>query len=156
MWTLVAWGIYRSVVKSADQLRAQRIELTRQADLLEQQAKDYEGSQAKKLRNQAAELRDQVRNFWRADWKYLVLAGATYAAAISMSGLYWNMCLTAIGQTAPWPIVIWAYFYGNLGKYVPGKAMVVLLEQTKVSGVCQVPFARNSPFGCCAQKVPDT
>jgi glycosyltransferase 2 family protein len=128
VWLLVGWGIYRAGQKSADQLQAQRVELNRQADTLEQQARDSQPQQAQMLRDQANDLRQQVQNFWKADWKYLLLAGMVYAGGLLMSGYYWFACLTALGQIVPWPVVLWAYFYGNLGKYVPGKAMVVVMR----------------------------
>ena len=33
---------------------------------------------------------------------------------------------------------------------------LALLAQERAGKKCRVPFARNSPFGCFAQKVPDT
>jgi glycosyltransferase 2 family protein len=128
MWSLVAWGIYRAGVKSAAQLEAQRTELNQRAEDLEKQADSAQADEAQSLREQASELRGQVDDFWKADWKYLFLAGLVYAVAMFFSGSYWFVCLNAMGQHAPWRIVAWAYFYGNLGKYVPGKAMVVLLR----------------------------
>ncbi len=39
---------------------------------------------------------------------------------------------------------------------VSSAVVVNLLAKEQPRNKCQVPFARNSPFGCCAQKVPDT
>jgi uncharacterized membrane protein YbhN (UPF0104 family) len=45
---------------------------------------------------------------------------------------FWHRALTALGQPAPWPQTLRAYFMGHVGKYVPGKAMAVVL---RVAGV---------------------
>jgi uncharacterized membrane protein YbhN (UPF0104 family) len=48
--------------------------------------------------------------------------------------VFWRLALRAMGQApAAWPLVR-AYFIGHLGKYVPGKAMVVVLRTGLVRG----------------------
>jgi uncharacterized membrane protein YbhN (UPF0104 family) len=45
---------------------------------------------------------------------------------------FWHRTLAALGQPAPWQPTLRAYFMGHIGKYVPGKAMAVVL---RVAGV---------------------
>jgi uncharacterized membrane protein YbhN (UPF0104 family) len=45
---------------------------------------------------------------------------------------FWHRALAALGQPAPWQPTLRAYFMGHVGKYVPGKAMAVVL---RVAGV---------------------
>jgi uncharacterized membrane protein YbhN (UPF0104 family) len=40
--------------------------------------------------------------------------------------------LAALGQPAPWSATLRAYFFGHLGKYVPGKALAVILRVAAV------------------------
>ncbi len=126
---LVAWGIYHSVTKATQQLAAQRTSLAQQsAERLTAAKASSDPQEADRLRDEAAALEHQVRNFWKADPLTLCLAGLCYAAGMVPASIYWRRCLFALGQTAPTPAIIWAYFYGNLGKYFPGKAMVIVLR----------------------------
>ena len=45
---------------------------------------------------------------------------------------FWHRTLAALGQPAPWRATLRAYFLGHLGKYVPGKAMAVILRVAAV------------------------
>lgn len=126
---LVSWGIYHSVTRSAQQLNQQREQLTQESTLRVSAAEASDDpAEARRLRAEAATLDVQVRNFWKADPFFLCLAGLCYAAGMLPASWYWRRCLLALGQAAPWRAVTWAYFYGNLGKYFPGKAMVIVLR----------------------------
>lgn len=126
---LVVWGIYHTVRKSASQLSAQRELLSERATaLLTAAGESSDAVEADQLRQQAEQLEHQARNFWKADLRGLVLAGFCYAAGMLPASLYWRRCLFALGQSAPTSAILWAYFYGNLGKYFPGKAMVIVLR----------------------------
>jgi uncharacterized membrane protein YbhN (UPF0104 family) len=129
---LVAWGIVGSVRKSASQLSRQRQTLTEQASELRRQADslDVEGdvASADALRKRAEEAERSVRNFWRADPTGLVLAGLIYGLGMVPGSLFWRQCLRALDQPTQLLTILWAYFYGNLGKYFPGKAMVIVLR----------------------------
>ncbi len=142
IWLVVCWGVYRSIEKSTEQLQAQRQTLNEQVQELESRAASSEADQANqvdatgqadKLRAQANQLRKQVDDFWKADWRWLALAGLAYALGMMPSCAYWIMCMNAMEQRVPVPAAIWAYFYGNLGKYVPGKAMVVIMRVTTLA-----------------------
>lgn len=66
---------------------------------------------------------------WSAvDGGWLALAVAAAAVAIVFPGLYWWWVLRAMHIDAPPAAVASAYYVGNLGKYVPGKAMVLILR----------------------------
>lgn len=68
------------------------------------------------------------------DFSWLFLAGVAYFVGILFSLTFWWISLRSLGQR-PEPIkVIWAYFLGHLAKYVPGKALVVLLRTVLVKG----------------------
>jgi uncharacterized membrane protein YbhN (UPF0104 family) len=134
---LVVWGIARSVQNSAQQLSQQQTQLERQIQELEREkASLADQSAAQKLNQQTADLRRQIQDFWKADWKYLVLGGCVYAVGMIPAAVYWQICLRALGQKVPWQLALWGYFYGNLGKYFPGKAMVIVLR-----------LAALAPFG---------
>jgi uncharacterized membrane protein YbhN (UPF0104 family) len=63
---------------------------------------------------------------FHAGW--LVAAGALYLLGLLPAGLFWHRVLLVLGQDAKLGETLRAYFIGHLGKYVPGKAMVVALR----------------------------
>ena len=71
---------------------------------------------------------------WQFHWQWLPVAGAIYIAALLPAGYFWYRALRALGQDARLGETLRAYFIGHLGKYVPGKAMVVILRAGLISG----------------------
>ena len=61
-------------------------------------------------------------------WGWLVLALLSSIVAWAPSAWYWRTLLSSLGITAPWAQVIRAYYCGHLGKYVPGKAAVLVIR----------------------------
>ena len=59
---------------------------------------------------------------------WLALAGVLYLAGMMPSGWFWYRLLRVLGQQPRWAETLRAYFIGHLGKYVPGKALVVILR----------------------------
>ena len=78
----------------------------------------------------------QSQNFsWsqiRPGW--LLLAAAAYAAGTLPSWLFWHRTLWAMGQRPTRFEALRAFTIGHLGKYVPGKALVVVLRAGLVRG----------------------
>jgi uncharacterized membrane protein YbhN (UPF0104 family) len=66
--------------------------------------------------------------FDRLEPWWLVLAGAIYLVSQLPSGLFWRRTLLEMGQSVSLPRALRAYYIGHLGKYVPGKAMVLVLR----------------------------
>lgn len=65
---------------------------------------------------------------------WLFIAGLAYLAGSVPSWWFWHRVLVAMGQQ-PQPLASFrAYYIGHLGKYVPGKAMVVVLRAALVRG----------------------
>jgi uncharacterized membrane protein YbhN (UPF0104 family) len=62
------------------------------------------------------------------NWPLLVAAGAMYSLGQLPCALFWRRILLGLGQTAPLGAVLRAYYVGHLGKYVPGKALVIVLR----------------------------
>ncbi len=61
-------------------------------------------------------------------FNWLVLSGGLYLLALLPEGLFWHWALKALGQDVGLLETLRAYYIGHLGKYVPGKAMVVVLR----------------------------
>jgi hypothetical protein len=83
-------------------------------------------------RSRLASATQQIQFSW------LAVAGVTYVAGLSTCALFWWWSIRDQGDT-PGVLATWtAYFAGHLGKYVPGKGLVVviraaLLRDAKVS-----------------------
>jgi len=83
----------------------------------------------------------QARTLWDAnreidvqfDWKYLVAAGVISQLSWLPSTWFWQRLLELLGEKKceRYPLIR-AYFCGSLGKYVPGKAAVILIRSTLV------------------------
>ncbi|MFW6124966.1 MAG: lysylphosphatidylglycerol synthase transmembrane domain-containing protein [Pirellulales bacterium] len=65
---------------------------------------------------------------WELHAGWLGAAGAIYALGLLPAGVFWWHLLRRYGQTASLGQTLRAYYVGHLGKYVPGKAMVVVLR----------------------------
>jgi glycosyltransferase 2 family protein len=69
---------------------------------------------------------------WEADPSWLAISGGLYLASLVPPWIYWYRVLRALGQDARLGETLRAYYIGHLGKYVPGKAMVVVLRTALV------------------------
>ena len=79
----------------------------------------------------------QARSLWdvnrdidvRVDWKYLVAAGVLSQLSWLPSTWFWQRLIELLGDRnlRRYPLIR-AYFCGSLGKYVPGKAAVILIR----------------------------
>ena len=76
---------------------------------------------------------DQLRNVQLlAGW--LLLAGLVYVLGWLPSIWFWGTLLRASGQSVGWRDLGRAYYCGHLGKYIPGKAMVLVIRAALLRG----------------------
>jgi uncharacterized membrane protein YbhN (UPF0104 family) len=80
------------------------------------------------------------RDGWQLRWAWVLLAGIIYLVGLLPAGLFWWRVLWVLGQRTRFLDTMRAYYIGHLGKYVPGKAMVVVLR----AGLLQPGGARVS------------
>ncbi len=126
---LVAVGVVHSSRKAALQLATQRTVLAESATAREATANETtDVDERARLLSEAARLRTAVDRFWYASPPLLLLSGLCYAIGLLPANWYWRQCLLTMDQRAPLLATSWAYFYGGLGKYFPGKAMVIVLR----------------------------
>jgi len=67
-------------------------------------------------------------NFSAMDWRWLLAGVLAYAIGMMPAAAAWLQTLRAFGQTVPFWFGLHTYFLGHLGKYVPGKAMVIVMR----------------------------
>jgi uncharacterized membrane protein YbhN (UPF0104 family) len=78
---------------------------------------------------------------------WLALAAVFYLLGQLPAGIFWYATLRAMGQQPGLGETLRAYYIGHLGKYVPGKAMVVVLRAGMVqSDRVNVTIAATSVF----------
>ena len=65
---------------------------------------------------------------WQLHVGWVLVAGVLYLLGLLLAGVFWHRVLRVLGQEARLGECLRAYFIGHLGKYVPGKAMVVVLR----------------------------
>ena len=81
------------------------------------------------------------------NFAWLAASGGLYLLGSLLCGLFWHRVLRTLGQNVSLSIALRAYFIGHLGKYVPGKAMVVILRAGLVRGPgVEAPLAVVSVF----------
>ncbi len=67
-------------------------------------------------------------SLWNLDGWLISLACVLYGFGIAVSFLVLRQALLALQCPAPWHMILAAQALGHVGKYVPGKAMVVILR----------------------------
>ncbi len=65
-------------------------------------------------------------------WGWLFLAGVTYTAGWLPSVWFWRKMMHKMGGDVGFLDAVRAYYCGHLGKYVPGKAMVLVIRGSMV------------------------
>ena len=65
---------------------------------------------------------------WHLKPAWLIVSGAAYVLGMAPMGWFWHRTLEAFGYQPPLSATMRAYYFGQLGKYVPGKAMVIILR----------------------------
>ena len=72
---------------------------------------------------------DELEGFsWNVRPAWLVAAGGLYLMALLPSAMFWHRVLRALGQTPRIGETLRAFYIANLGKYVPGKTLVVVMR----------------------------
>ena len=84
------------------------------------------------LRSALQELSDKNIQLTNIHWGWLALVGITYLLGMLPPGIYYHVVLKAMGGRPTWRESVRAFYFSQLGKYVPGKAMVVVLRAGSV------------------------
>jgi glycosyltransferase 2 family protein len=71
---------------------------------------------------------------WHADPVWLVVAGVLYLLGVLPAAIFWKWVLAHGDQEVHYGETVRAYYISQLGKYVPGKWMVILLRRMLLGG----------------------
>ncbi|QGJ72085.1 Hypothetical protein PBC10988_38000 [Planctomycetales bacterium 10988] len=77
---------------------------------------------------------------------WLLLAGVSYLLGLLPCAIFWKKILQEYGAKPSWLDTLTAYYIGHLGKYVPGKALVVVLRVGLLRGKVATSTATLSVF----------
>jgi uncharacterized membrane protein YbhN (UPF0104 family) len=77
---------------------------------------------------------ENEKHEWTIRPGLLGLSGGLYLLALLPAAAFWYAALRSLGQHPRVGETLRAYYIGHLGKYVPGKAMVVILRAGMIGG----------------------
>lgn len=76
---------------------------------------------------------DQLSQYqWDLRPQWIALAGALYLLGLMPIVWFWRRSLATLGYPTPLSAAMLGYFLGHAGKYIPGKAMSVILQVAAV------------------------
>lgn len=88
------------------------------------------------------ELTKNDFNWNKIDAWWLAAAAVVYLLGQFPMAIFWRAILVDLGQHPPWYRTIRANIIGHLGKYVPGKALVVVIR----TAMARTPHVRTGPL----------
>ena len=83
---------------------------------------------AKAIHDSRGKLAESGFSMGNLDLRWMLLASACYMLGMLPVALNWHRLLSAMGEPAPRGPTVRAHYLSQLGKYVPGKAIVVALR----------------------------
>ena len=82
----------------------------------------------------ADQLADKQVDLSKIDYRWWLGAVVVYLVSMLLSAIFWQRVLFAFGQHPKFADSVAAFFTSQLGKYVPGKAMVVVIRTDMIRG----------------------
>jgi len=67
-------------------------------------------------------------------WQWVLVAVALYMLGMAPSWLFWHLMLQRFGLSTTWQESFQAFYASQLGKYVPGKVMVIAIRTAMICG----------------------
>ncbi len=96
-------------------------------------------------RNAVRQLLENPPDWSAMDYRLLGLAIVAMGMSQMLAGLFWRQVLAGFGHRVPLPTALTAFFCSQIGKYFPGKALVVVIRTGMVchTGVPLQPAVRS-------------
>lgn len=125
---IVLVGIGSSLSKAWREFERQKKDLSTELEMLDANLATAEGDAHRELEAKIATLQSHRRGILRFNFPSFVASVFLCMLGMLPPGLFWHRTLKGLGYPLPKLPTFAAYFLGHLGKYVPGKAMVVVLR----------------------------
>lgn len=125
----VALGLVYAVRSASQNWTSQKQKIESQiSELDERLLLEADPVAQSQIRQTRASLRAQLPSWQNVRGDVLVVAAIVYALALVPPAIVLRMNCRLFGQPPRWSTTIAAQLLGHVGKYVPGKAMVVILR----------------------------
>lgn len=122
-------GLYFAADASLGQWREQRDQVQTQLDEIDGElAKQQTAGRTNSLEQERERVARSLPTLGNLDWRLIFLSAFFYAAGLTPNGIVLHTALRALGQQPKLSTSIAAQLIGHVGKYVPGKAMVIVLR----------------------------
>lgn len=125
---VVVGGLWIATRSAVTQWKQEKGKLQRQIESLDSElVSATQGDRAELLARREA-LVASLPHWTSIRWHYVVAAGFLYGLGLLPSGFLLRRALVSLGQRPRYGIVLAAQLMGHIGKYVPGKAMVIVIR----------------------------
>ena len=125
---VVVVGLWFATQSAIDGWSIETSKLQGQIDELDQQIAAAPEDERTKLIEQRNRLQSNLPSLRNLRWNWIALAGFLYAAGLVPPGFLLGQSVRCLGESPKMSTAIAAQLLGHLGKYVPGKAMVIVLR----------------------------
>jgi uncharacterized membrane protein YbhN (UPF0104 family) len=127
---VVAFFGWRAYQKAQDDFADQQANLAQEITGLRAELGDSDLSEDQKraTREQIARLETQRFGLDRIGYGWMLASAGLFVLGMSPAWLVWRQALREMGEPAPIYPTLRAYYVSQVGKYVPGKAFVVVIR----------------------------
>jgi uncharacterized membrane protein YbhN (UPF0104 family) len=135
-WKFIQWGITLAILvglvqvvrRAVSELYVQQAALDRQISTLEEQLSRSPPESRPEIQQFITQLQQQSKNYWRIEPLPLLVAIGCYAITMTTIGFYWYRTLHFFQQPVPYWPTHRIFMFGQMAKYVPGKALVLVVR----------------------------
>lgn len=129
IFIVVVVGLYIAFEHAVQQWRNETTKLTNEiAELNRQLETTLAADRRRELEQSKHRLEQSVPTFDHLRWEFVAAAALLYGFGIVCPAMLLRQAVVVLGQPCRSSVAIAAQLLGHLGKYVPGKAMVVVLR----------------------------
>ncbi len=140
---VIGVALLATTFKAWQRLQLQDADLSAQIASLRDLPNEISAAETADRLARADQLERSRLRFQTLGWKWIACGTLIYAIGLLPTAIYFWRILVAFGFQPRPQVAIAAHIIGHLGKYVPGKALVVILRAASLR-------SENIPFGAAA------
>ena len=125
---VVAIGLLIAVRSSLEQWNEQTASVEQQLTQLDREMAAASGSHREELAVRRSAIEATIPSLANLSWRGMACAALLYACGLVPSGFVLRSALKTMGESPRTSICLASQLLGHVGKYVPGKAMVIVLR----------------------------
>ncbi|MEZ6087729.1 MAG: hypothetical protein R3C05_06835 [Pirellulaceae bacterium] len=132
---VVVFGLWRTIDSARRQLAEQQQSIRSQIAVIDQNLQGAANDQDRRqLQEERERLLLQQPSIASVDRWRIAIAAVIYLVSLFPTAIFFHQTLTHMGQRPRLAASVRAHVLGHMGKYVPGKAMVVILRTGAIAG----------------------